>query len=68
MSKEIRDCSFYRDRKPVLKLDFTAHGTMKSLSEFESSYEHEALLKVPKCEILDRSDFHNFYTKAFLGR
>ncbi len=25
------------------------------------------ILKVPKCEIFDRSEFHDFYHKAFLG-
>jgi hypothetical protein len=26
------------------------------------NFYHEQHLKVPKCEILDRSDFHYFYT------
>jgi hypothetical protein len=50
--------------KPVLKLDFMAHGKMESLSEFELillGILRFLSLKVPKCEIFDRSDFHDFY-------
>ncbi len=34
LSKEIYDWSLYRDLQTGLKLDFTAHGIMESISEF----------------------------------
>jgi hypothetical protein len=33
-----------------------------------SVFDDEFLLKVPKCEIFDRSDFDDFYTIKFLWR
>jgi hypothetical protein len=57
----------------VIKVSFFKVPFLQYITYFESGVAQKlnlgfaAILKVPKCEIFDRSDFNDFYTIKSLG-